>query len=173
MVTPDREMPGMSAVHCQRPIIRALGGAEVAAPLQPLAGEEDETVDDEKDGGDGRNAEQAAQKLVEGKADDGGRDRRDDDEAEQAQLVGTRPLGRPAENREQELDPVAPEIDEERRRGAEMEDDEEGQEARRLLIDLPAQEGREDDRVTEAADREKLGDALEDGGDECLEGGHR
>jgi|HubBroStandDraft_6_1064221.scaffolds.fasta_scaffold849919_2 hypothetical protein len=41
-----------------------------------------------------------------------------------------------------------------------------------MLIDRPAEQPRQDHRMAEAADREKLGDALQDGNRERVESDH-
>ena len=52
-----------------------------------------------------------------------------------------------------------------------VHDDQVGQEVRRLLVDRPAEQPRQDHRVAEAAEWEEFGHALEDGHDDGLEGG--
>ncbi len=43
-----------------------------------------------------------------------------------------------------------------------MQDDEEGKERFRALLDVPVKQLRDDNRVTQAADRKQLGHALQD-----------
>ena len=57
--------------------------------------------------------------------------------------------------------PVAPEEAEQDERGGEVGRDEEGDVVRVVLVDVPAEELRQDHRVAEARDREELRDALE------------
>jgi hypothetical protein len=75
-----------------------------------------------------------------------------------------------AEEGAQQDVPVAPEIDEQRRRRAEMEHDEKRQKGRRLLID--AQRRRQDHGVAQAADGKKLGQTLDDGNDQRVKKVH-
>jgi hypothetical protein len=53
-----------------------------------------------------------------------------------------------------------------------MQDDKEGQEVWRMLVDAPAKDGGDDDRVSQAADREKLGDTLDERDEQGLKGCH-
>ena len=57
--------------------------------------------------------------------------------------------------------PVAPEEPEQDERGREVRRDEEGDEVLVVLVDVPAEELRQDHAVAEARDREELGHALE------------
>jgi hypothetical protein len=41
-----------------------------------------------------------------------------------------------------------------------VEHDEEGQKARRVLVDVPAEDAGQDDGMAEAADRKELGDSV-------------
>jgi hypothetical protein len=47
--------------------------------------------------------------------------------------------------------------------------DQEGEEVGLVLVEIPAEQLREDDRVAEARDREELGDALDEADHDCLE----
>jgi hypothetical protein len=72
-------------------------------------------------------------------------------------------------------DPVAPEVDQQPDRASDVEHDHEGQ-PRRLGLGLPdddvvpAKQRREQNRVSQAGDREQLGGALEDAEHDRLEG---
>jgi hypothetical protein len=48
----------------------------------------------------------------------------------------------PPKRSHEQAHPLAPEIDQQRRGGAHVQHDEEGQESRRLLVDVPAKHGR-------------------------------
>ena len=72
MVAPEREMPGISARHCQQPMTNASIGRQrghrVAAPpraAQALAEQQQEPVHHQERGGNQRRAEQAAQEVLE------------------------------------------------------------------------------------------------------------
>src|SRR5205085_197484 len=68
----------------------------------------------------------------------------------------------------QDPDPVTPEEDEQDDRRGEVRRDEEGEEVGVVLVDVPAQDARQDDAVAEARDREELGHALEQAEDHGL-----
>ena len=76
-----------------------------------------------------------------------------------------------ADERAQERHPVAPEIEEQRDRGAQMHHDEIGQEVRIVDEIAPAHEPGKDHGVAEARNREEFGDALQEGHHDGLEGG--
>jgi hypothetical protein len=65
-----------------------------------------------------------------------------------------------------------PEIDEERGGGAHVEEHHKRQERWVALVDGPVKQAGKDDRVTEAADGEELGDALEQRQHQGLESRH-
>ena len=58
-------------------------------------------------------------------------------------------------------------------RGRQVRRDQEGQEVVVVLVDVPAEQPRQDDGVPEARDRERLGDPLEEPQDDRLEVGDR
>ena len=92
-----------------------------------------------------------------------GRHGRGDDHPQQPpRLPHLAAIRRDPEEAAQQVEPVAPEIEEESRRRADVEDHDERQERRRLLVHRPAQDRRQDDRMAEAADRKQLGDPLQD-----------
>src|SRR5262249_49269062 len=64
--------------------------------------------------------------------------------------------------------PVVPEEAEQHEGGREVGRDEEGEEVLVVLVDVPAEQAREDDAVPEARDREELGDALQEPQDDRL-----
>jgi hypothetical protein len=66
-----------------------------------------------------------------------------------------------AERRHEQAYPISPEIEQQRCGSVRMEHHKEGQEPRRLLIDVPVQDGRQNNSVSETAHREKLSDTLE------------
>src|SRR5262249_54604566 len=98
--------------------------------------------------------------------------RRQHDEPQQAPLCLPLRDGADAEEGRDQAEPIAPEISEERDRGAEMKDHEEWQEAAAGLIDVPAKERWQDDGMAETAHRKKLGHALKDRHDERLQRVH-
>ena len=67
-----------------------------------------------------------------------------------------------------ERPPFAPEIPEQRRRRADMEHDQERQERRPVLVEVPAEQARQDHRVAQTADGKQLGRPLHGGDPECL-----
>jgi hypothetical protein len=64
--------------------------------------------------------------------------------------------------------PVAPEEPQQNESRGEVSRDEEGDEVRVVLVDVPAEELRQDDAVAEARDREELRDALDQPEDDGL-----
>ncbi len=72
-----------------------------------------------------------------------------------------------------DLDPVAQEEQQQHERRREVRGDEEREEELVVLVDVPAREPRQDHRVPEARDRERLGDALRQAEDDRLEVGDR
>jgi hypothetical protein len=57
--------------------------------------------------------------------------------------------------------PIPPEVDQERGSGADVQQHDEGQEGGVGLVEVPAEQLREDHGMAQAADREELRDALE------------
>jgi len=116
-------------------------------------------------------AEQRLHRLLEEEPGKSDRDGAEDEAPTQPLL--RRPLHSPgdgaADDRPYDRPPVAPEIDDQGGRRPNMQEDNKRQERRVVLVDRPAQQLGEDDRVPEAADREELGDALEQRQDEGLE----
>jgi hypothetical protein len=53
-----------------------------------------------------------------------------------------------------------------------MQQHQKGQEHRRMLVEIPAEQGRDDHRVAQRADRKKFGRTLEDGDEDRVEIGH-
>ena len=117
-----------------------------------------------------RRPEDVAEQLAKDEADDDGGYRREHDEAEDAAVRLERGALR-IDDRAQEAQPVAPEIDEQRDRRAQMHHHEIRQEVRGLLVDRPVQQARRNHGVAEAADREKFGNALQQGHDDGLQRG--
>jgi hypothetical protein len=69
--------------------------------------------------------------------------------------------------------PFLEEHEEEDDRRGQVRRHEEGQEVVVVLVDVPAQQARQDDRVAEARDRERLGDTLQQPEDDRLSVGDR
>ena len=174
---PEREMPGISAKHCATPTASApfqlsWSSLPIELAADPVAEIEHEPVDDEKNRGDRRRCEGVADDLAEHRADQHRRDRRQDDIEEHATIRrGAR--ARQPQERQGEIEPVAPKVDEERDRCAQVHDDKICEPVRRPEVDFPVQEARQDNRMAEAADRKKLRHALQHGHDDRLDCGHR
>ena len=146
--------------------------AEIAgtrAPAQPLGDQQHDAVDHQEGGGHRRGAEQAAQEMFQGEADDDRRDRADDDHQEELPVRRHRRRTAAAEKGEEDVDPLAPEIDQQGGRRAEMQHDQKGQEGRQILVEGPAEQGWYDDGMGQAADREELGHALKGGQENRLQ----
>ena len=77
-----------------------------------------------------------------------------------------------SEQRQQQSPPLAPEINQQCRRGADMEHHQKRQKLWRILVDVPAQHRRQDHGVAEAADREQLAHTLDDRKENGLQKGH-
>ena len=107
--------------------------------------------------------------MFQGEADDHRRNRADDDHQEELPVRRHGRSTAAAQKGEEDVDPLAPEIDQQSGRRAEMQHDEEGQEGRGILVDGPAEQGWNDDGMGEAADREELGHALEGGQENRLQ----
>ena len=78
-----------------------------------------------------------------------------------------------ADERADHFDPLISEIDQERDCGADVQSHEKCKPCFVLLVDPPMQQFRQHHRVAQAANREQLGDALEDAEKDCLEEIHR
>ena len=111
-----------------------------------------------------RGGEDAAQLVLEQQPENAGRDRADDEQPAELRVgvVGRDPAiaQRPSEPPE-DPHPVAPEEEEQHDRRRKMRRDEEREEELVVLMDVPADEPREDDAVAEARDGEELGHALQ------------
>src|SRR5262249_50285536 len=64
--------------------------------------------------------------------------------------------------------PILPEEAEQDERGRQVSGDEEVEEKRVLLIEVPTEQFRDDDRVAETGNRKELGDSLKESQDDCL-----
>ena len=76
-------------------------------------------------------------------------------------------------HRREDGDPVAPEIDDQRQGGAQVQSDHKRQERVGALVDVPAEQLRRNHSVAQAADREQLGYTLKKGKDDDLREGQR
>ena len=148
------------------------GQRAVGVGAQPLAEQQQRGVDDQERCRDGGRTEQAAEEVFQHEADDHRGDRGDDDQPEDATRFGDLVSIGQAEDADRQRPPVVPEIAEQRRGGAEMQHHQEGQERRRVLVQVPVQQRGQHDGVAEAADREQLGGALHDGDDDGLQRVH-
>src|SRR5438270_11715698 len=131
---------------------------------QELRAVEQEAVQDQEEGGRARGGEDMPELVLEQEAEDPGRDRPDDEQPAQLRVhvVGSDlALAEAAAEAAHDPHPVAPEEAEQDDRRREVGRDEEGEEVRVVLVDVPAQEARQDDAVAEARDGEELGHALE------------
>ena len=180
IVAPEREKPGISASAWAAPI------AERSAPARPawrsarrrrssvcgarrrrqLGAVEEEPVQHQEDRRATRARRSTWRSLCSSsQAEDAGWDRPDDRAARRAwrrcrpgSIPRSRRLRpRPLTIRTQSL----PEEAEQDERGGEVRRDEEGEEVRVVLVDVPAEQARQDHAVAEARDREELGDALQ------------
>src|SRR5262245_13828259 len=112
------------------------------------------------------------QGMLEEQAENACRDRSDDEQPAELRVpvVGCNPpVSEAAPHAAKDAHPVAPEEDKEHDRGREVRRDEEGDEVLVVLVDVPAEQAREDDAVAKARDRKQLGDALEQSQDDRLE----
>jgi hypothetical protein len=137
------------------------------APPQKLGAVEQEAVQRQEDRGRLRRGEHAAQLVLEGEAEDPGRDRPDDEQPAELRVGVARVDAAVAERAPDALDdphPVVPEEAEQDERRREMGRNEEGEEVLVVLVDVPAEQAREDHAVPEARDREELGHALQSPG---------
>ena len=133
-----------------------------------LSGEQDHAVHDQEHGSEYRLAEQHAEGVLEQQPGESDRDGGHDDHPGEL-LVGGGDVTVPdrAEEPANDPDPVAPEVDQQRDRGGDVQADNESQVGRLRLCDVqitspaPADERRDQDVVAQARDREKLGNALD------------
>ena len=154
---------------CHQPTFRAIRASSSSvglgrAPPQRLGAEEDHAVEREEDARVLRRGEELPQPVLQQQAEDPGRDRGDDDQPAELRIGVVGADLAVAERASDPFDdphPVAPEEPEEHERRREMGRDEEAQEVLLVLVDVPAEEAREDDAVPEARDGEELRDALE------------
>src|SRR5262249_7192927 len=128
-----------------------------------LGAEENQAVEREEDARVLRRGEELPEGVLQRQAEQPGRDRPDDEQpAEPRVEVGADVAV--AERTAEPLDdphPVPPEEADENERRREMRRDEEAEEVRLVLVDVPPDEPREDDAMSEARNREELRDALE------------
>ena len=127
--------------------------------LHALGGEQHQAVDCEEDGGGERRGEQLADRLFEGEGHQHGGNGRNDHTEEQLALM--RSAGADADHAEAEVEPVLPEIDQQRQGRAHVHHHQEGQERVAMLVDGPVQKIGHNDRVAQARHREEFGHALQ------------
>src|SRR5262249_12829776 len=120
--------------------------------------------------------EEAPERVLEEKAEHACRDRPDDEQPPELRVgvvLADPAVAQAACEPAQDAHPVAPEEEEEDEGRREVRRDEEAQEVRVVLVDVPAEEAREDDARAETRDREELGHALDDAQDDRLPVGNR
>ena len=150
--------------------LHALAGRQCAhlrAAAQAFGAEQDDAVDDQEDRRRQRFGQGLPNRALEQQTQDPHRDRRADDQPRQplGRCLDPPLVERPEERRD-DRDPLAPEVDEQPDRATDVEHDHEGQ-PRRFGLGLPGhdvvppEQVGEDHRVTEARDREQLGHSLE------------
>src|SRR6266550_7275659 len=142
------------------------------SPAESLRAEEKDPVEHQEERRGLWRCEQSAKGMLEEEAENSRRDRADDEEPAELRIpvlgVDTA-VAQAAPEPAQDPHPVAPEEAEQNDRGRQMSRDEEGDEVIVVLVDVPAEQAREDDAVPEARDGEQLADALEEPKDDCLE----
>ena len=105
------------------------------------------------------------ERVLEQQPDDAGRDRAHHEQPAQPRVgVVRRDLAQPqrAEDAAHDPHPVVPEEAEQHERGGEVRCDQEREEEVVVLVNVPAEQPRQDHGVAEARDREELGEALEE-----------
>ena len=199
IVIPSRLIPATSAADWAVPITNASGYSSVSSSRPPSglapsriassrtsalrrkrsASEQQQAVDHQEDGRDFGLGGQRPQLVLEDQAEDAGGDARDDDQPRQPLVGGARAArAQRVEERAHDLDPVAAVVEQQAEGAADVEHHHERQ-PEGLVLGLrvhefvPAEQGREQDGVSEARDREQLGDALQDPQHHGLEVGER
>ncbi len=178
MVAPDREKPGISASACAVPTANAsrkddlLRDAHVVvgiglgrATAEHFGAVEQQPIQSEKDRRRLRRGEDAAQLVLEQQAEDAGGDRADDEQPAELRVGVIRidaAVPKRAADSFQDPCPVAPEEGEQHERGRKVGRNQEREEVLVVLVDVPAEQPRQDHAVPEARDREQLGDALQE-----------
>src|SRR5581483_7431166 len=145
---------------CVRIALLGLG----RAPPQPFRAVEHQPVQDQEDGRRLPRRERVPERVLEQEAEDSRRDRADDEEPRELRVgvvVGDLAVADAAAEAAEDPHPVVPEEAEEDERRRQVRRDEERQEERVVLVDVPAEELREDDAVPVARDREELGHPLQ------------
>src|SRR5581483_7939542 len=133
-------------------------------PAEQLRPVEEEPVERQEDRRVLRRPEEVAQLVLQREAEDARGDRADDEQLPELRVgVAGRDLTIPERPAEAFADPppVAPEEPEQDDCRREMRRDEEGEEVRILLVNVPTDELRKDDAMAEARDGKELGNALE------------
>ena len=179
MVAPDRLIPGSSASAWLKPIVSAAGALTCSSSRlrRPKRSASHSRIPpDHEEAGD-REArrvavavERVADELLEREADDRRRDRRGHEQPRDAP-IGVRADAPFADARPRGPDvphPVSGEVHEERDERSEMEEDVEGQRADELVL-LPAEDPRRQLEVRRGADRDELGQPLQEADDRGLD----
>src|SRR6185437_1071322 len=141
---------------------------------QALEHQQRDPVDDQEGRRDRWRGEQFAQGFLKQQSDDADGDRADDEQpAETGVDVVIADLADPqrAEDAFDDPDPVFEEEQQQYDRRGQVGGNQERQEVGRVLVDAPTREPRQHDRVTEARDGKRLGDALRQAEDDRLEVG--
>ena len=144
----------------------------LAAAPQFLAHHEQDPVQDQEDRSHLGRAEQAPQEALEQEAKDHCGTCRQDDEQSYMAALANRVCSSDTQHAAGQSQPVAPKIQEQGEGGSKVQGYKEGQEGWPALVDMPVQDGRNDDRVCQAADRKQLRDALQDRDDKRLNRRH-
>ena len=179
MVAPDRLMPGSKRERLAE-ADGERGRRRQVAQLAPLAAEpigkpEAERADHQEAGDRQPRAvvvavERVLDEALQREADDGRRNGGRDEQPRDApvRVVADAALAHARQPGADVADPVPREVDEERDQRAEVEEDVEGQAADQP-IGLPAGDPRRELEVRRRADRDELGQALEEPDERCLE----
>src|SRR5919197_1308932 len=169
---PAHAAPARAGPRTPLPFEPSRSGSFSSAAAQELGGEQDEAVRGEEDRGGLGIPEQRAQRMLEQQAEQPGGDRADDEQPREPRVgVAGRdlPVAQAAPKAAEDAPPLRQEEEEEHQRSREVRGDQEGEEIRLLLVQVPAEQLREDDRVAEARDREQFGDALQQADHDRLE----
>jgi hypothetical protein len=140
------------------------GRGSLPAP-QPLGSKEDEAVDDQERRGQQGGREQAADRFFECQAQDPGRDRAQDQQPVKFRVGVRRRDLAVADGTPETFEDLDPVPDEEKKQDdgrRQVGGDQERQECRGVLVKVPAKKPGKDDAVSEAGDREQLGDSLDE-----------
>jgi hypothetical protein len=141
-------------------------------PAEALEQEEKDPVEDQERGGRGGRGEQRPKGVLEQEPQGARRDGADDEQPAEAG-VGVSGSDLPVTQRPSQAAedprPVVTEDQQEHQGGRHVGGDQEGEEVVVVLMDVPAEQAREDHPVAQAGDRKGLGDALNQAKDDGLE----